>query len=136
MEGIHKLENAPIHCTNNAGKDAEMDEVEFIDLCSVSQNKNEEHVEGKESTKQESQDKMKHDASDRMEDELRTKKSKSMTKNGEVETVMMCWEAMNTFPKEEPHKEPEKVEKKPIEKMENPKHEEEHVKPSLNKATD
>ena len=33
---------------------------------------------------------------------------------------------------EEPHKEPEKVAKKPVEKMEKPKHEEEHVKPTLN----
>ena len=118
-EGNCELENASMHCTNNAKKDAEMDEVEFIDLCSVSQNKNETHVEGKESTKQESQDKMKHDASDRMEDELRTKKSKSITKNGEVETVMMCWEATNNFLEEEPHKEPEKVEMKPIEKTKN-----------------
>ena len=55
---------------------------------------------------------------DRMEVELRTKKSKSTTKHGEVETAMMCWEATNNFPEEEPHKEPEKVEKKPIEKTE------------------
>ena len=34
-----------------------------------------------------------------------------MTKNGEVETTMMCWEAMNNFLEEEAHKEPEKVEK-------------------------
>ena len=58
-----------------------------------------------------------------MENELRAKQSKSMTKNGEVETVVMCWEAMNNFPEEEPHKEPEKVEKKPVEKMEKQKHE-------------
>ena len=109
-----------------------MDEVEFIDLCSVSQNKNKTHVEGKESTKQESQGKTKHDTTDRMEDELRTKKSKSTTKNGEVETAMMCWEATNNFPKEEPHKEPEKVVKKPVKKTEKPKHEEEHVEPTLN----
>ena len=67
-----------------------------------------------------------------MEDETRTKKSKSTTQNGEVETAMMCWEATNNFLEEEPHKEPEKVEKKPIEKMEKPKHEEEHVEPTLN----
>ena len=103
MEGIRKLENTSIHCTNNAEKGVEMDEVEFIDLYGVSQNKNEAHVKGKESTKQESQDKMKHDATDRMEDELRTQKSKSTTKNGDVETAMMCWEATNNFPKEEPH---------------------------------
>ena len=132
MEGICELENASMNCTNNAKNDAEMDEVEGIDLCSVSQNKNEVHVEGKESTKQESQDKMKHDETDRMEDESRTKKSKSMTKNGEIKTTMKCWKAMNNFPKEEPHKEPEKIAKKPVEKTEKPKHEEEHVKPTLN----
>ena len=70
--------------------DAEMDGVEVIGLCSVSQNKNEVHGEGKESTKQESRDKMKPDAMDRMEDEVRTKKSKSMTKNEEVKVMMMC----------------------------------------------
>ena len=71
MEGICELENTSMHCTNNAENDAEMDGVEVIDLCSVSQNKNEVHDEGKESTKQESQDKSKPDAMDRLEDELR-----------------------------------------------------------------
>ena len=56
---------------------------------------------------------------DRMEDKLRTKKSKPMTKNGEIETVMMCWGATNNFPKEEPHKEPEKAAKKPVERQKN-----------------
>ena len=55
-----------------------------------------------------------------------------MTKDGEVEATMMCWEVMNDLPKEEPHKEQGKVEKKPIEKTEKPKHEEEHVEPTLN----
>ena len=55
-----------------------------------------------------------------------------MTKNGEVETMMMCWEVMNDLPEKEPHNEQEKVEKKPVEKTEKPKHEEEHVKPTLN----
>ena len=45
-EGIRKLENASMHCTNNAKNDAEMDGVEVIDLCSVSQNKNEVHGKG------------------------------------------------------------------------------------------
>ena len=80
MEGIREFENASMHCTNNAENNAEMDEVEFIHLCSVSQNKNEAHVKGKESTKQESQDKTKHNATDGMEDKLRSKKSKSTTK--------------------------------------------------------
>ena len=121
-----------MRCTNNNENNIEMDGVEVIDLCSVSKNKNEAHVEGKESSKQESHDKMKPNTTDKMEIELRTKKSKFMTKNGEVETVMMCWEAMNNFLEEEPHEEPEKVGKKPIEKTEKLKHEEEHVKPTLN----
>ena len=131
-DGIRELENASMYCTNNAENDGEMDGVEVIDLCSVSQNKNEACGKGKESAKEESQDKMKSNATDRMEDEIRTKKSKSTTKNEEVKTAMMCWEAMNNLPEEESHKEQEKVEKKPIKKMEKPKHEEEHVRPTLN----
>ena len=68
-EGIRILENATMYCTNDAKTNAEMDEVEVIDLCSVSQNKNKTHGKGKESTKQESQDKTEPDATDRMEDE-------------------------------------------------------------------
>ena len=59
MEGIRKLENTPMHCTNNDENNNEMYGVEVIDLCSVSQNMNEVHGVGKESTKQESHDKMK-----------------------------------------------------------------------------
>ena len=130
-EEICELENASMYCTKNDKNDTEMDGVEVIGLCSVSQNKHEVHRKGKESAKQERQDKTKSDTTDRMEDEIRTKKSKSTTKNGEVETTMMCWKATNNFLEEEPHKEPEKVEKKPIEKTEKPKHEEEHVEPTL-----
>ena len=95
MEGIHELENASMFCTNNAELNDVMDGVEVIDLCRVSQTKTKEHGKEKESIKQESQDKTKSDATNRMEDELRTKKSKSMTKNEEVEIVMMCWKVMN-----------------------------------------
>ena len=134
MEGIRELENTHMHCTNNDENNNEMDGVEVIDLCSVSQNKNEAYVKGKESTKQESRDKSKHDAADKMEEELRTTKSNTMTKNEKVEAAMMCRESMSNFTEEEPHKEPEKVVKKPVEKMEKLKHEEEHVKPTLNTA--
>ena len=51
MEGIRELENTHMHCTNNDENNNEMDGVEVIDLCSVSQNKNEAYVEGKECTK-------------------------------------------------------------------------------------
>ena len=121
-----------MHCTNNDENNNEMDGEEVINLCSVSQSKYDAFVKGKESTKQESQDKLKHDTADKMEVELRTIRSKSTTKNKKVESAMMCWESMNNFTEEEPHKEPEKVAKKPVEKTEKPKHEEEHVEPTLN----
>ena len=131
-EGIHELENTSMYCTENAENDDEMDGVEVIDQCSVSQTKTKAHDNGKESAKQESQDKTRSNATDRTEDEIRTKKSKSMTKIKEVETVMMCWETINDLPEKEPCKEQEKEEKKPVQKMEKSKHEEEHVEPTLN----
>ena len=79
-EGICKLGNASMYCTNNAEKDDGMDGIEIIDLCSVSQNKNEAQGKGKECIKQESQDKMKPDTMDKMGDKSKTKKSKPRTK--------------------------------------------------------
>ena len=58
-EGIHKQEDASMYCTENSEIDNEMDGVEAIDLCSESKTKNGEQHEGKESSKQESQDKTK-----------------------------------------------------------------------------
>ena len=117
---------------NNDENNNEMDGVEVIDLCSISQSKNNVFSEGKESAKQESQDKSKHDTVDKMEVELRTIRSKSTTKNKKVESAMMCWESTCNFTKEEPHKEQEMMAKKPVEKTEKQKHEEEHVEPTLN----
>ena len=131
MEGIRELENAHMHCTNNDENNNEMDGTEVIDLCSVSQSKNETFSEGKESAKQESHDKSKHDGTDKMEVESKTMRSEPMTKKEKFESAMMCWEPTSNFMEEEPHKEPEKVAKKPIEKTEKQKHEEEHVGPSL-----
>ena len=131
MEGIQELENSRMYCTNNDKNNNEMDGVEVIDLCSVSQSNNDTLSEGKESAKQESWDKSKHDGTDKMEAELKTVKSDSTTKSDKVESAMMCWELTTDFPKEETHKEPEKVAKKPVEKMEIQKHEEEHVGPTL-----
>ena len=99
-EGIQELENAHMHCTNNDENNNEMDGVEVIDLCSVSQIKNETFSEGKESAKQESQDKSKHHGMDKMEDEIKTMRSKPMTKKGKVESAMMCWEPTSNFSKE------------------------------------
>ena len=78
-----------MHCTNNDKNNNEMDGVEVIDPCSIGQSKNDALVEGKESTKQESQDKSEHNAADKMEVELRTIRSKTMTKNKKVESTMM-----------------------------------------------
>ena len=59
-----------------------------------------------------------------MEVELTTIRSKSTTKNEKVKSAMMCWESTSNFLEEEPHEEPEKVAKKPVEKTEKQKHEE------------
>ena len=117
-EGIQELENSRMYCTNNAENNNEMDGVEVIDLCSVSQSKNDTLSEGKESAKQESWDKSKHDGTDKMEAELKTMKSESTTKKGKIESAMMCWDLTSDFSKDETHEEPEMVAKKPAEKME------------------
>ena len=130
-EGIRELENPHMYCTNNDENNNEMDGVEVIDLCSVSQSKNDTLSEGKESAKQESWDKSKHNGMDKMEAELKTVKSDSTTKNDKVESAMMCWELTRDSSKQETHEEPEKVAKKPVEKMEKRKHEEKHVGPTL-----
>ena len=132
MEGIQESENTHMRCTNNDENSNEMDGVEAIDLCSVSQSKNDAFSEGKESAKQESQDKSNYDATDKMEVELKTIRSKSTTKNEKVESAMMCWDSTSNFMEDQPHEEPEKVAKKPVEKTEKQKHEEEHVESTLN----
>ena len=60
-EGIQELENARTRCTEDDENNNEMDEMEVIDLCSVSRCGNDMISEGKESAMQESQDKSKHD---------------------------------------------------------------------------
>ena len=117
-EGIQELENSRMYCTNNDENNNEMDGEEVIDLCSVSQSKNDTLSAGIESAKQESWDKLKHDGRDKMEAKLKTMKSESTTKNGKVKSAMMYWELTSDFSKEETHEEPEKVAKKPVEKTE------------------
>ena len=135
VEGIRELENAQMHCTNNDENNNKMDGVEVIDLCSVSQSKNETFSEGKESTRQESQDESKHDGTTKMGVELKTMKSKSMTKKEIFESAMMCWEPTSNLSEEKPHEEPEKVTKKPVKKTEKHKHGEEHVGPTLDTSS-
>ena len=129
-EDIRELENTHMHCTNNDENKNEMDGIEVIDLCSVNQNNNDMFSEGKESAKQESQDKSKHDGMDKMAVQSKTKKSESTTKKKKAECAIMCWEPTSNFLEEEPHEKPEKVAKKPVEKTENQKHGEEHVGPT------
>ena len=128
MEGIQELENSRMYCTNNDENNNEMDGVEVIDLCSVSQSKNDTLSEEKESAKQESWDKSKHDGTDKMETELKTVENDPTTKNDKVESAMMCWEPMSNLSEEKPQEEPEKVTKKP-------KNGEEHVRPTLDTSS-
>ena len=130
-ERIQELENSQMYCTNNDENNNEMDGVEVINLCSVSQSKNDTLSEGKESAKQESWDKSNHDRMDKMEAELKTVKSESTTKKDKDESAMRCWELTSDFSQEETHEEPEKVAKKPVKKTEKQKHEEEHLVPTL-----
>ena len=116
-EGIHEQEDMSMYCRGDSEINNEMDGVEVIDLCSVSQTKTSEQDKGKESTKQESQDKMKINAIISMKDKNRPIKSNPMTGNEENETMMMCWEALNDFPKKEPHIESENEGEKPVKKM-------------------
>ena len=109
-----------------------MDGVEVINLCSESQTKNGELHEGKESTKQEGQDKMKTNTIVRMKNKNRPGKGKPMAESEENETAMMCWEDLKDSPGREPHIESENEGEKPVEKMQKPKDEEEHVEPTLN----
>ena len=122
-EGIQELENSHMYCANNNENNNDMAGVEVIDLCSVSQSKNDTFSDGKASLKQESQDKLKHDGMDKMEVELKTMRNESTLKMEKVESAMMCWETMSNLSKEETHKEPEKVVKNPVAKTEKQKHE-------------
>ena len=130
-EGIQELENARTHCTNDDENNNEMDGIEVIDLCSVSQCKNDLISEGKESAMQESQDRSKHDETDRKIDELETVRDDPTIKKDNVESAMMCWEPTENLEEKEHHDEPEKVVNKLVEMTEKQKHEEEHVEPTL-----
>ena len=130
-EGIQELENVRMHCTDDDENNNEMDVIEVIDLCSIRWRRNDAISEGKESAMQESQDKSKHDKTDKKVAELKTVRDKSTIKKDNVESAMMCWESTESLAEEELHKEPEKVANKLVETMEKQKHEEEHVEPTL-----
>ena len=130
-EGIQELENTHMHCTDDDENNNEMDGIEVIDLCSVSQCKNDTISEGKESAMQESQDKSKHDETDKKVAELKTVRDEFTIKKDNVESAMMCWESTESSAEEELREEPEKVANKLIKTTEKQKHEEEHVEPTL-----
>ena len=131
-EGIQELENARTHCTDGDKNNNDMDGIEVIDLCSVSRSGNGTISEGKESAMQESQDKSKHDETNKKVAELKTVRDESTTKKDNVELAMMCWEATESFVEKEHREEPEKMTNKLVETTEKQKHEEEHVEPTLN----
>ena len=131
-EGIQELENARMCCTDDDENNNEMDGIEVIDLCSVSRCGNDMISEGKESTMQESQDKSKHDETNKKVDELKTVRDKSTTKKDNVESAMMCWESTESLTEKEHREEPEKVASKLVETRGKQQHEEEHVEPTLN----
>ena len=131
-EGIQELENARTHCTDGDENNNDMDGVEVIDLCSVSRSGNDTISEGKECGMQESQDKSKHDETNKKAAELKTVRNESTTKKNNVESAMMCWESTESFVEKEHREEPEKMTNKLVETTEKQKHEEEHVEPTLN----
>ena len=130
-EGIQELENARSHCTNNDENNNEMEENEVIDLCSVSRCENNSIPEGKESEMKESQDRSKHDKTDRKLDEFTTVRDNSMTKKDNAESAMMCWEPIENLEEEEPRDGQEENSNMLVETTEKQKHEEEHVGPTL-----
>ena len=131
-EGIQELENSRMRCTNDDENSNEMDGIEVINLCSVSRCGNDTISEGKESAMQESQDKSKHDETNKKVAELKTVWDESTTKKDNVKSAMMCWESTESLAEKEHHEEPEKMVNKLIETMEKQNHEEEHVEPTLN----
>ena len=131
-EGIQELENVRTRCTDDDENNNEMDGVEVIDLCSVSRCGNDTISEGKESTMQESQDKSKHDETNKKVAELKTVRDESTTKKDNVESAMMCWESTESLVEKEHREEPEKMANKLVEMTGKQKHEEEHVEPTLN----
>ena len=123
-EGIQELENARTRCTDDDKNNNEMDEIEVIDLCSVSRCGNDTISEGKESAMQESQDKSKHDETNKKVAELKTVRDESTTKKDNVKSAMMCWESTESLAEKEHREEPEKMVNKLVETMEKQKHEE------------
>ena len=118
--------------TDDDENNNEMDGIKVIDLCSVSRCGNDTISEGKESAMQESQDKLKHDETNKKVAKLKTVRNESTTKKDIVESAMICWESTESLAEKEHREEPEKMANKLVETTEKQKHEEEHVEPTLN----
>ena len=69
-----------------------MDGKEVIDLCRENQTTTSELHDGEESTKQESEDKMKSKTITRLESKNRPEKDNQIAESEENETAMMCLE--------------------------------------------
>ena len=67
----------------------------------------------------------------RLESKNRPEKDKQMAETEENETAMMCWENSEDTPGKEPYEETDEKEEKPVEEMQKPKDEEEHVNSTL-----
>ena len=67
----------------------------------------------------------------RLESNSRPEKDKQMAETGENETAMLCWENLEDTPGKEPYEETDDKEEKPVEEMQKPKDEEEHVNSTL-----
>ena len=126
------MENARAHCTDGDENNNDMDGVEVIDLCSASRSGIDMISEGKESAMQDSQDKSKHDETNKKGAKLKTVRNESTTKIDNVESAMRCCESTESFVEKEHREEPEKMTNKLVETTEKQKHEEEHVEPTLN----
>ena len=108
-EGIQELENARMRCTDDDENNNEMDGIEVIDLCSVSQCGNDTISERKESTMQESQNKSNHDETNKKVAKLKTVRDESTTKKDNVESAIMCWESTESLVEKEHPEDPEKI---------------------------
>ena len=122
-EGIQELENVRTHCTDDDENNNEMDGIEVIDLCSVSRCGNDTISEGKESAMQESQDRSKHNETNKKVAELKTVRDESTTKKDNIESAMMCWESTESLAEKEHREESEMMANKLVETTQKQKHE-------------
>ena len=130
-EVVDEQKDMSMHCTENSEINDELDRKEAIDLCSESQSTTSELHDGEESTKQKTQDKLKSKTIARLESKNRPEKDRQMAESAENETAMMCWKNLEDSPGNEPYEETDDEEKKPVEEMQKPKDEEEHVTSTL-----